>query len=85
MILVGADLTHPFAPTEPYFTEKLRVRAHIESLVEKNPSLGYTYVLNGIFADLLLEKNILGLSSHRKTAEFIGLPETLVTTTHSET
>ncbi|KAF2166486.1 hypothetical protein M409DRAFT_23124 [Zasmidium cellare ATCC 36951] len=81
----GADLTHPLAPTEPYFTEKLRVRAYIESLVEKDASLGYTYVLNGIFADLLLQKNILSVSEDKKSAEFIGLPETLVTTTHSDT
>jgi len=63
---------------------KIQVRKALEESVKKDSSLGYTYVMTGIFSDFMIESNVLGISENKKTARFIGDPNVLLTATHTE-
>lgn len=69
---------------EPSCSDKLAVRAHLQTRVQKDPSLGYTYVMTGILSDLLLDSNMLGLSEDKTSAKYLGSPDARVSTTHSD-
>ncbi|KAF8910548.1 hypothetical protein CPB84DRAFT_1821384 [Gymnopilus junonius] len=80
----GADLTRPQQSEERYFVNKLKVRKHLEEKVSKDATKGYTYILVGIFSDILLAYNMLGLSDDKKSASFLGQPDEPITTTNSD-
>ncbi|KAG9235198.1 hypothetical protein BJ875DRAFT_529749 [Amylocarpus encephaloides] len=80
----GADLYNPRTIDEAYFVDKIAARKHLESRVEEEPSLGYTLIMVGLFSDYFLLYNILGLSEDRKSANFIGDPESVLSTTASD-
>ena len=78
------NLTRPEPQSELYFENKLKVRKHLEEKVSKDASKGYTYILVGMFSDVILGYNILGLSDDKKSAAFLGEPDAKVTSTHSD-
>lgn len=80
----GPDLTHPLVRNEPYFTDKIAVRKHLESRAQADVDLGYTYVMTGIFSELLLSFNILGLIKDNTSASYLGSPDAKVSTTYSD-
>ncbi|KAJ9603327.1 hypothetical protein H2200_012105 [Cladophialophora chaetospira] len=80
----GADLTHELVRDQPYFADKISVREHLEAYAQTDASLGYTYLITGVSADLLLEANLLSLSEQKATATHVGYPDALVSVTHSD-
>jgi len=82
--IVGPDFSNPVAAQESFFAPKLQVRKALEERASKDNSLGYTYVMTGIFSDFMVENNILGLSEDKRTATFLGDPDSLLTSTHTD-
>ncbi|KIW70796.1 hypothetical protein PV04_03036 [Phialophora macrospora] len=80
----GADLTHALVRDEPYFADKVSVRKYLEARAQADNSLGYTYMMTGVEADLLLKANLLGLSQDKKSATCLGHPDAKVSTTYSD-
>ncbi|KAF9552292.1 NAD(P)-binding protein [Agrocybe pediades] len=82
----GADLTHPVVSKEPYAVGKIEARKQLEERARKDQSIGYTYVITGMFSDFILRPhvNVLGLSEDRRSAKFLGAPDAVLTTTHTE-
>ena len=78
------DFSGPVVTQEPFFAPKGQVRKALEERVSKDDSLGYTYVMTGIFSDVMVAGNILGLSEDKKTAKFLGEPDALLTSTHPD-
>jgi len=74
-------LTLPFQKGERYFVDKISTRQQVEALAGKHADVGYTYMMTGVFGDGLV--SFLGMSEDKKTAEFIGAPESVVSTTWS--
>jgi hypothetical protein len=80
----GADLTHALVRDEPYFADRISVRKYLEARAQADNSLGYTYMVTGVQADLLLEANLLDLSKDKKSATCLGHPDAKVSTTYSD-
>ncbi|KAH9481224.1 Isoflavone reductase-like protein IRL [Psilocybe cubensis] len=80
----GMDLTRPEIQEESFFARKLNIRKHLEHVVSQDPSRGFTYILVGMWSNWMLDFNIFGLSDDKKSATFVGAPDTLLTTTHAE-
>ncbi|KAH8656582.1 hypothetical protein BGZ60DRAFT_417284 [Tricladium varicosporioides] len=77
----GADLAHPTSAPEDYFVNKIATRKYLEEKVRKDEKLGYTYILVGLFNEVFLAYNVLGLSEDRQSATFIGTPDAMVSAT----
>lgn len=84
MGIVGSDLTDPIVSKVPFFAPKIEVRKWLEERCSKDSSLGYTYVMNGIISNFMIQRNVLGLSEDKKTAKFLGDPNALLTATHTD-
>ncbi|KAH6665717.1 hypothetical protein B0J14DRAFT_660416 [Halenospora varia] len=77
----GADLAHPTSAPEDYFVNKIATRKYLEEKVKEDERLGYTYILVGLFNEIFLAYNVLGLSGDRKSTTFIGSPDAMVSAT----
>ncbi|KDR76012.1 hypothetical protein GALMADRAFT_139768 [Galerina marginata CBS 339.88] len=80
----GADLTNEVAHGESYFANKVKVRNYLEEKVRNDPTKGYTYIMTSLFSDFMIQYNILFLSEDKKSANFLGKPDALLTTTYSD-
>lgn len=78
------DLSRPEIQNESFFVHKLNVRKHLENVVSQDPSRGFTYIMVGMWSNWMLDFNIFGLSDDKKSASFVGAPNTVLTTTHAE-
>jgi hypothetical protein len=79
----GADLRCALARDKPYFADKISVREYLEAQALADSSLGYTYMMTGIQADLLLDANLLGLSKDKRSATYFGDSDAKVSVTHN--
>ncbi|KAF4630751.1 hypothetical protein G7Y89_g7383 [Cudoniella acicularis] len=80
----GADLSHPVSLPEAYFKNKIATRKHLEARVAADPTKGYTYILVGLFTEVFLAYNALGLSEDRRSARIIGAPGERVSITSAQ-
>lgn len=80
----GADISRAPIRDDPYLSGIVMSRLHLETQARADPSLGYTYLMTGLPADLLLEADLLGLSKNRASATCIGSPDALVSVTHQD-
>ncbi|KAF4614016.1 hypothetical protein D9613_007432 [Agrocybe pediades] len=81
----GFDLKHELVLKEPAtFSEKIEVRKHLQEKADQDASIGYTFLMTGIFGEWLTTFNALGLSEDKSTAQFYGEPNALVTMTDDD-
>ncbi|KAK9357648.1 hypothetical protein V1504DRAFT_436546 [Lipomyces starkeyi] len=80
----GADLTRDGTREESYFVNKIAARKHLAKRVKEDPSLGYTYVMTGLFSDFMIQFNTIFLSEDKKSANFTCFREARFSTTLSD-
>ncbi|KAL2075175.1 hypothetical protein VTL71DRAFT_117 [Oculimacula yallundae] len=67
----GSDLAHPVAQTQRYFRDKIITRRHLEEVAKKHDTFGYTYIMNGGFAEFAAHP-AFGFNKEEKKFEFWG-------------
>ncbi|KAH6723773.1 hypothetical protein DL95DRAFT_522056 [Leptodontidium sp. 2 PMI_412] len=67
----GSDLSHPVALTQRYFRDKQATRRHLEQTAQKHNTFGYTYIMNGGFAEFAAHP-AFGFNQAEKKFEFWG-------------
>jgi len=77
----GVDIYTSSNTTERYFQDKLKVRKHLEMVVKENPTVGYTYVMTGVFMEYLILQGMLGVDFKAHKASIIGTPNNTVSMT----
>ncbi len=80
----GPDLANALLQEKLNFAEKISVRKYIEARAQADSSLGYTYLMTGVQANLLLESNFLGLSEDKESATHLGYADAKVSVTHTD-
>ncbi|KAH7305652.1 hypothetical protein BKA65DRAFT_578543 [Rhexocercosporidium sp. MPI-PUGE-AT-0058] len=67
----GSDLSHPAAVTQRYFRDKQVTRRHLEHVAKKHDTFGYTYIMNGGFAEFAAHP-AFGFNQAERKFEFWG-------------
>jgi hypothetical protein len=67
--------------SEPVFRDQIAVRTHLASKIQQHPSVGYTYLMAGIWADILVAFNLLGLDAEKRHATVYGDPRAKISLT----
>lgn len=70
----GTDLTAGSNWTQRYYRDKIIVRNALQKMGEQNSDLGWTYFINGLFAEIAI-LGVFGVDHRNRTGRIYGSPK----------